>query len=73
MKYKLIVDKGKPYELTFDNKELLFNKLLELDCLSTTDESPYCDITILNNKGLDITDETFKQYNFKKEKVGFLI
>lgn len=70
--YHLIVDAGKPDETIFLNKEDLFNKLLDLDCLSTTKENPYIDIIILDENDKNITEKIFKEYNFKKEKVGFL-
>ena len=72
MKYKIIVDYGKPFEIISPDKECLFNELLKLDNEQAQTDIPFLDISIFNNKGLDITDEIFKQYNFKKEKVGFL-
>ena len=64
-KYKVIYDIGKPTEEDFNNKEELFDKLLELDCLSTTEENPYFDITILNGNK-DITEQIFKEFNKMK-------
>ena len=71
MKYKLIVDNGKPYELSFNNKEMLFNKLLNLENEQENNDFPYLDIVILKGDK-DITEKTFNEYNFKKERVGFL-
>ena len=64
----LVMAIGKPTEEDFNNKEELFDKLLELDCLSTTEENPYFDISILKGNK-DITNEIFKVYKkFKKLK-----
>jgi len=85
MKYKIIVDNGKPFEIITQNKEGLFNELLKLDNEQAQTDIPFLDITILKIKNIkllkgcslgseeDITDEVFKQYNFKKERIGFLI
>jgi len=73
MKYKIIVDYGKPFEIICNNKEILFNKLLKVEnsYYNNEGETPYFDILILKGD-LDITDKIMKEYNFKKEKVGFL-
>jgi hypothetical protein len=72
MIYKLIVDYGKPYEETYEDKELLFKELLRLEGLNEAGEFAYIEIEIYKGEFERITDEIFKEYNFKKEKVGFL-
>ena len=74
MKYKLIVDYGKPFEIVCLNKEALFNELLKIEqsYYNNEDEESQIDIYILK-KNKNITEEAFKEYNLKKEKVGFLI
>lgn len=70
--YTLIADYGKPFQEEYDNKELLFNRLLELEQLNENEELPYIEIEVYKNEHERITDEIFKEYNFKKEKVGFI-
>ena len=69
--FKLLVDYGKPFEETYQDKELLFKRLLELEQMSENEEFTYMDIIILNNLDKEITDKIMLEYNFKKEKVGF--
>lgn len=71
MKYKLIIDYGKPFIESFDNEELVFNRLLELEELNNNEDLPYIDIKVFKGKK-DITEDIFKTYNFKKERIGFL-
>jgi len=71
MNYKLIVDNGKPYEEYFKNKELLFNELLNLEQENELNDYPFLDIIILKGNR-DITERVFYEYNFKKERIGFL-
>jgi hypothetical protein len=73
MKYKLIVDKGKPYEITPPNKECLFNELLKLENEYDEKQEDISFLHIIILKGnKDITEQIITEYNFKKERVGFL-
>ncbi len=62
--YKLIVDYGKPYEEDLNNKQDLFNRLNNLKGIK--DNFSHLEINILNEKGEDITDEIFKEFEFLK-------
>ena len=64
MKYKLIVDTGKPYEVSFDNTELLFKELSNIENTQEIENYAYCDMIILKGNK-DITEEIFNQY-FKR-------
>ncbi len=70
MSYKIIADNGKPYEIIAQDKECLFNELFKLE--QEQEKYAYMDIVVLNSKGVNITDKIFRQYSFKKERVGFL-
>ena len=60
MKYKLIVDNGKPYEKDFKNKDDLFKELLFLKC--SCENFAYCDIEIIRNTE-NVTNEVFKEFD----------
>lgn len=59
MKYKIIVDCGKPYAIDINTDKELEENLKELRLQSETD--PYLDVIILNEKGDDITEDQFIQ------------
>lgn len=62
MKYKLIVDYGKPYEEEFNNIQDLLCELIELKAKAEKEDYAYFDITILEDNK-DITEEVFKNYS----------
>ena len=66
MKYKLIVDYGKPSEEDFKTKEDLFKKLKIWE-QEQEEDKPYSDIFILNESDEDITEPIFEEF-FKKWK-----
>ena len=60
MKYKLIVDYEKPYEIICNSKKDLDKELNYIETEVTLNEYAYCNIIILNNKDIDITKEVLK-------------
>ena len=63
MKYKLIVDNGKPSEEEFKDLKDLLCRLIDLKAEQETEDYAYFDITILENNK-NITDSIFKNYSF---------
>ena len=61
MKFKLIVDYGKPYEQEINTDEELEEELLKLKEMAESGEYPNLDVKILNEKGEDITENQFIQ------------
>jgi len=70
MKYKLLVDYGKPFKVEFETIEEVFNYLSNLENSYNKEEIAYVDIKIFTEK--EITNSIFKNYNLKKEKIGFI-
>jgi len=69
MKYKIIVDNGKPYELLILNKKILFKELLRLnEEEEEKEDNPYFEIYIFNSKDEDVTEEILAQYRLKKRE-----
>lgn len=57
--YKLAIDAGCPFELSIDSEEELRAELVKLNAASKTDDYPYMDVTVYNDKGEDITESQF--------------
>ena len=66
MKYKLIIDYGKPYEKEANTDAELKAKLKELKEISEKEEYAYFDVSILNEQGEDITKSQFIQEELRK-------
>jgi len=59
--YKIIVDYGKPYEITCINKEELFKELKKLEEMNKKDYA-YFDVFIYDEDNKDITENILKQF-----------
>ena len=66
MKYKIIIDNGKPSEKEFGTIKEVLGELIELKAEAEKEDNPYFDIVILRNDK-DITQEIFKDYSFDFE------
>ena len=66
MKYKLIIDYGKPYEEEANTEEELKTELTKLNEISKKEEYAYFDVVVLNEKGEDITESQFIQEMISK-------
>ena len=62
MKYRLLVNYGKPFEEKLNSKEELFNRLKELEKQNDKEDYPYFDVFIYDNKDKDFTEEMFKEF-----------
>ena len=62
MKYRIVVDNGKPYEIMCKNKKELKKELLELKELLGKGDYHYCDIFVYEIEK-EITEEIFKELN----------
>lgn len=67
MKYKLIVDCGKPYDEEFKTLKEVLYKLKKIKEDVNFEDFPYLEIVILENNK-DITSEIFKNYSFTFEE-----
>lgn len=67
MKYKIIVDYGKPFEICCDTKKALFGELKKIkqSYYNNEGDCPYCDTLVYLIKGdyeVDITEDIFKEF-----------
>ena len=61
MKYKLIIDLGKPYEEDINTNEELEKELKRIKKLVDTEKCPYADVKVFNSDNEDITESQFIQ------------
>lgn len=54
--YKLLIDKGKPYEESINTLEELEQRLRELNKESKTTDYPYFDVKVFDDKDNDISE-----------------
>ena len=72
MKYKIIVDNGKPYEKIADSDEELKTQIDILREESKKD-NPYFDVTILNENNEDISETQYIQEMIKEDWFKWVI